>query len=132
MDKFYCSGLKQKNFFVHYTFPPYAVNEIGTVGGRNRREVGHGNLAENALKSAIPAEFPFSMRLTSEVFESNGSSSMATVCGGTLALLDAGIPLNYEVAGVAIGLLADVELGTIKESNVLTDIMVRLKILLNR
>jgi len=97
-------GVREKNFFVHYEFPPYATNEIGrtTVG---RRELGHGALAEKGLRAVIPKDFPFTIRLTSEVLESNGSSSMASVCGGTLALLDAGVPLSAPAAGVAVGLV---------------------------
>ena len=84
-------GVKEKNFFLHYEFPSYATNEIGRMGGpAGRRELGHGALAEKALKSVIPPDFPFTIRLTSEVLESNGSSSMASVCGGSLALMDAG------------------------------------------
>ena len=84
-------GVKEKNFFLHYEFPSYATNEIGRMGGPSgRRELGHGALAEKALKSVVPPNFPFTIRLTSEVLESNGSSSMASVCGGSLALMDAG------------------------------------------
>ncbi|XP_034283139.1 polyribonucleotide nucleotidyltransferase 1, mitochondrial [Pantherophis guttatus] len=99
------SGIKEKNFMLHYEFPPYATNEIGRVSGTNRRELGHGALAEKALKSVIPSKFPFTIRVTSEVLESNGSSSMASVCGGSLALMDAGVPISSPVAGVAIGLI---------------------------
>ena len=84
-------GVKEKNFFLHYEFPPYATNEIGRMGPTNRRELGHGALAEKSLKPIIPSDYPFTIRLTSEVLESNGSSSMASVCGGSLALMDAGI-----------------------------------------
>ena len=83
-------GVKEKNFFLHYEFPPYATNEIGRMGPTNRRELGHGALAEKSLKPIIPSDYPFTIRLTSEVLESNGSSSMASVCGGSLALMDAG------------------------------------------
>ncbi|KAL0270226.1 UNVERIFIED_CONTAM: hypothetical protein PYX00_007698 [Menopon gallinae] len=117
------SGVRKKNFFVHYEFPAYATNEIGSRRSRNRREVGHGVLAENSLKGAIPENIPFSVRLTSEVLESNGSSSMATVCGGTMALLDAGIPLNFDVAGVAMGLITNSIPEKIEDYHVLTDIM---------
>lgn len=99
------SGMKSKNFFLHYEFPPYATGEIGRVGPLGRRELGHGALAEKGLVPSLPNNFPYTVRLTSEVLESNGSSSMATVCGGTLALLDAGVPLVAPVAGVAIGLV---------------------------
>ncbi|XP_036402616.1 polyribonucleotide nucleotidyltransferase 1, mitochondrial isoform X1 [Megalops cyprinoides] len=100
------SGVKDKNFMLHYEFPPYATNETGKMGGMNRRELGHGALAEKALKPVIPADFPFTIRVTSEVLESNGSSSMASACGGSLALMDAGVPISSAVAGVAIGLIS--------------------------
>uniref|UniRef100_A0A7N5ZVM9 Polyribonucleotide nucleotidyltransferase 1, mitochondrial n=1 Tax=Anabas testudineus TaxID=64144 RepID=A0A7N5ZVM9_ANATE len=90
------------------TFPPYATNEIGKMGGLNRRELGHGALAEKALRPVIPKDFPFTIRVTSEVLESNGSSSMASACGGSLALMDAGVPISSAVAGVAIGLISKV------------------------
>ncbi|KAF7686980.1 hypothetical protein HF521_015373 [Silurus meridionalis] len=97
------SGIKDKNFMLHYEFPPYATNEIGKMGGLNRRELGHGALAEKALRPVIPKDFPFTIRVTSEVLESNGSSSMASACGGSLALMDAGVPISSAVAGVAVG-----------------------------
>ena len=100
------SGIKEKNFFLHYEFPPYATNEIGKVTGFARREVGHGALAEKGLRAVIPKNYPFTIRLTSEVLESNGSSSMASVCGGSLALLDAGVPISSPAAGVAMGLIS--------------------------
>ncbi|KAK1170489.1 polyribonucleotide nucleotidyltransferase 1, mitochondrial-like [Acipenser oxyrinchus oxyrinchus] len=100
------SGVKDKNFMLHYEFPPYATNEIGKMNGMNRRELGHGALAEKSLKPVIPKDFPFTIRVTSEVLESNGSSSMASACGGSLALMDAGVPISSAVAGVAIGLIS--------------------------
>ncbi|XP_037322269.2 polyribonucleotide nucleotidyltransferase 1, mitochondrial isoform X1 [Pungitius pungitius] len=100
------SGVKSKNFMLHYEFPPYATNEIGKMGGINRRELGHGALAEKALRPIIPKDFPFTIRVTAEVLESNGSSSMASACGGSLALMDAGVPISSAVAGVAIGLIS--------------------------
>nr|CAD7442960.1 unnamed protein product [Timema bartmani] len=100
------SGLKEKNFFLHYEFPPYATKEVGRVGPIGRRELGHGALAEKGLRAVIPKDFPFTIRLTSEVLESNGSSSMASVCGGSLALMDAGVPISSAAAGVAIGLIS--------------------------
>ncbi|KAI7805177.1 polyribonucleotide nucleotidyltransferase 1, mitochondrial [Triplophysa rosa] len=100
------SGIKDKNFMLHYEFPPYATNEIGKIGGMNRRQLGHGALAEKALRPVIPTDFPFTIRVTSEVLESNGSSSMASVCGGSLALMDSGVPISSAVAGVAIGLIS--------------------------
>ena len=100
-------GTKEKNFFLHYEFPPYATNEIGRSGAAaGRRELGHGALAEKALKEVVPKDHPFTIRLTSEVLESNGSSSMASICGGSLALLDAGVPLISPAAGVAMGLVS--------------------------
>ncbi|NXE18755.1 PNPT1 nucleotidyltransferase, partial [Ardeotis kori] len=119
------SGIKDKNFMLHYEFPPYATNEIGKVTGVNRRELGHGALAERALKPIIPQDFPFTIRVTSEVLESNGSSSMASACGGSLALMDAGVPVSSAVAGVAIGLITkcDLEKGDIEDYRLLTDIL---------
>lgn len=103
------SGVKSKNFFLHYEFPPYATGEIGRMGPIGRREMGHGALAEKGLTPVLPNNYPFTVRLTSEVLESNGSSSMATVCGGSLALMDAGVPISAPVAGVAIGLVTKCE-----------------------
>ncbi|NXE75723.1 PNPT1 nucleotidyltransferase, partial [Cochlearius cochlearius] len=119
------SGIKDKNFMLHYEFPPYATNEIGKVSGMNRRELGHGALAERALKPIIPPDFPFTIRVTSEVLESNGSSSMASACGGSLALMDAGVPVSSAVAGVAIGLVTkcSLEKGDIEDYRLLTDIL---------
>lgn len=120
------SGIKDKNFMLHYEFPPYATNEIGRMGGSNRRELGHGALAEKALRPIIPADFPFTIRVTSEVLESNGSSSMASVCGGSLALMDAGVPVSSAVAGVAIGLISRASAekpSEIQDYRLLTDIL---------
>ncbi|XP_051772009.1 polyribonucleotide nucleotidyltransferase 1, mitochondrial [Ctenopharyngodon idella] len=120
------SGIKDKNFMLHYEFPPYATNEIGRMGGMNRRELGHGALAEKALRPVIPADFPFTIRVTSEVLESNGSSSMASVCGGSLALMDAGVPISSAVAGVAIGLISKAspeKPSEIQDYRLLTDIL---------
>ncbi|XP_071756164.2 polyribonucleotide nucleotidyltransferase 1, mitochondrial [Centroberyx gerrardi] len=120
------SGIKDKNFMLHYEFPPYATNEIGKMGGINRRELGHGALAEKALRPVIPKEFPFTIRVTAEVLESNGSSSMASACGGSLALMDAGVPISSAVAGVAIGLISkpNPEKPTeIQDYRLLTDIL---------
>ncbi len=113
-------GTIKRKFMLHYNFPPYSVGEVGRFGGQGRREIGHGNLAERALKPVIPdqAVFPYTIRIVSEVLESNGSSSMGTVCSGTLALLDAGVQIKGNVAGIAMGL--------IKEGNkyaVLSDIL---------
>ncbi|KAJ6667075.1 hypothetical protein lerEdw1_019079 [Lerista edwardsae] len=120
------SGIKEKNFMLHYEFPPYATNEIGKITGINRRELGHGALAEKALKPVIPSEFPFTIRVTSEVLESNGSSSMASACGGSLALMDAGVPISSAVAGVAVGLVTRSDSnknGDIEDYRLLTDIL---------
>ncbi|XP_067845131.1 polyribonucleotide nucleotidyltransferase 1, mitochondrial isoform X2 [Heptranchias perlo] len=120
------SGVKEKNFMLHYEFPPYATNEIGKLIGQNRRELGHGALAEKALKPVVPKEFPFTIRVTAEVLESNGSSSMASVCGGSMALMDAGVPISSAVAGVAIGLITKrnpEKPAEIEDYRLLTDIL---------
>ncbi|MEE9608228.1 MAG: polyribonucleotide nucleotidyltransferase [Myxococcota bacterium] len=98
-----------KRFFLHYNFPPFSVGEARMLRGPGRREVGHGNLAERALLPVLPEadEFPYTLRLVAEVLESNGSSSMATVCGATLALMDAGVPISAPVAGIAMGLIEE-------------------------
>lgn len=102
-------GTEKRRFLLHYNFPPYSVGEVGRFGGQGRREIGHGNLAERALKVAIPdhEKFPYTIRIVSEVLESNGSSSMGTVCSGALALLDAGVPVKNNVAGIAMGLIKE-------------------------
>uniref|UniRef100_A0A8C8IW50 polyribonucleotide nucleotidyltransferase n=1 Tax=Oncorhynchus tshawytscha TaxID=74940 RepID=A0A8C8IW50_ONCTS len=120
------SGVKDKNFMLHYEFPPYATNEIGKMSGMNRRELGHGALAEKSLRPVIPKDFPFTIRVTSEVLESNGSSSMASACGGSLALMDAGVPITSAVAGVAIGLISKAnpeKPSEIQDYRILTDIL---------
>ncbi|KAK1133224.1 hypothetical protein K0M31_014577 [Melipona bicolor] len=117
------SGVKEKNFFLHYEFPPYAVNETGKLTGIDRREIGHGALAEKGLQAIIPKDYPFTIRLTSEVLESNGSSSMASICGGSLALIDAGVPILSPVAGVAMGLISNPTTQlTDEDYKILTDI----------
>src|SRR3990172_4817528 len=92
-----------------YNFPPFCVGEIKPIRGPGRREVGHGALAERALEAVLPPpnNFPYTIRLVSDVMESNGSSSMATVCGGTLSMMDAGVPVNAHVVGIALGLVKD-------------------------
>ncbi|MDZ4660773.1 MAG: polyribonucleotide nucleotidyltransferase [Pseudomonadota bacterium] len=102
-------GKVKKKFMLHYNFPPYSVGETGRMGGQSRREVGHGFLAERAIKAILPTfeKFPYTIRVVSEVFESNGSSSMGTVCSGMLALLDAGVPVIGNVAGIAMGLIKE-------------------------
>ncbi|MBX9807166.1 MAG: polyribonucleotide nucleotidyltransferase [Flavobacteriaceae bacterium] len=97
----------EEKFYLHYNFPPFSTGEAKPLRGTSRREVGHGNLAQRALKNMIPADCPYTIRLVSEVLESNGSSSMATVCAGTLALMDAGIQMVKPVSGIAMGLITD-------------------------
>ena len=103
------TGLYKKKFLLHYNFPPYSVGEVGRFGGQGRREIGHGNLAERAVKAIIPdhVTFPYTIRIVGEVLESNGSSSMGTVCAATHALLDAGVKIKGNVAGVAMGLIKE-------------------------
>jgi polyribonucleotide nucleotidyltransferase len=102
-------GNFRSNFLLHYNFPPYSVGEVGRVGSPGRREIGHGKLAWRALQAVLPAptDFPYTIRVVSEITESNGSSSMASVCGGSLAMMDAGVPLKSAVAGVAMGLVLE-------------------------
>ena len=99
----------KRNFMLHYNFPPFSVGETGRMGGTSRREIGHGNLAERALKAVLPehVKFPYTIRIVSEVLESNGSSSMGSVCAGTLSLLDAGVAIKGNVAGIAMGLIKE-------------------------
>lgn len=103
------SGTYKKKFLLHYNFPPFSVGEVGRFGGQGRREIGHGNLAERAVKAILPdhASFPYTIRVVGEVLESNGSSSMGTVCASTLALLDAGVKIKGNVAGIAMGLIKE-------------------------
>lgn len=114
-------GNSRSNFMLHYNFPPYSVGEVGRVGSPGRREIGHGKLAWRALQAVLPAatDFPYTIRVVSEITESNGSSSMASVCGGSLSMMDAGVPLKAPVAGVAMGLILE-EDGSFA---VLTDIL---------
>lgn len=102
-------GETTKSFMLHYNFPPFSTGEVRPIRGTSRREIGHGHLAERALQSVLPAfeEFPYTIRVVSDVLESNGSSSMASVCGGSLALFDAGVPIRSAVAGVAMGLIKE-------------------------
>jgi len=104
-------GESSKTFMLHYNFPPFSVGEVKPLRSPGRREIGHGMLAERALKAVIPtkAEFPYTIRIVSDILESNGSSSMATVCGGSLALMDAGVPIKTHVAGIAMGLIKEDE-----------------------
>ena len=113
--------LTKKRFMHHYVFPPFSVGEVGRIGFTGRREIGHGALAEKALESIIPSkeDFPYTIRVVSEILASNGSSSMASVCGASLAMMDGGVPLKGPAAGIAMGLMFDKE-G--KKFKVLTDI----------
>ncbi|MEQ1551526.1 polyribonucleotide nucleotidyltransferase [Sphingorhabdus sp.] len=103
------NGLSYQNFMLHYNFPPYSVGEVGRFGAPGRREVGHGKLAWRALHPVLPSkdEFPYTIRLTSDITESNGSSSMASVCGGSLSMMDAGVPIKRPVSGIAMGLILE-------------------------
>ncbi|XP_038716712.1 polyribonucleotide nucleotidyltransferase 2, mitochondrial-like isoform X3 [Tripterygium wilfordii] len=120
-------GPPTKRFMLHYSFPPFCIDEVGKRGGLNRREVGHGTLAEKALLAVLPPEdsFPYTVRVNSEVMASDGSTSMATVCGGSMALMEAGIPLREHVAGVSVGLISELDpsTGEIKDYRILTDIL---------
>lgn len=111
----------KKSFMLHYNFPPFSVGETGRVGGMNRRAIGHGALAEKALRTVLPQKdvFPYTIRIVAESLASNGSTSMASVCAGTLALMDAGVPITRPVAGIAMGMMSDAAKG---EYKVLTDI----------
>jgi polyribonucleotide nucleotidyltransferase len=113
-------GLSYSNFMLHYNFPPYSVGEVGRFGAPSRRDTGHGKLAWRALQAVLPTkeEFPYTIRVVSDITESNGSSSMATVCGGSLAMMDAGVPLKRPVSGIAMGLILEGE-----EFTVLSDIL---------
>lgn len=110
----------EETFYLHYNFPPFSTGEARPIRGTSRREVGHGNLAQRALKNMIPTDCPYTVRVVSEVLESNGSSSMATVCSGTLALMDAGVQIIKPVSGIAMGLITDSESG---KYAVLSDIL---------
>ncbi len=120
LDTIDAKGETTKTFMLHYNFPPFSTGEVRPVRGTSRREIGHGNLAERALQAVLPSfeEFPYTLRVVSEVLESNGSSSMASVCGGSLALYDAGVPITAPVAGVAMGLIMEG-----KKYAILTDIL---------
>ncbi|VAW11634.1 Polyribonucleotide nucleotidyltransferase [hydrothermal vent metagenome] len=110
----------EETFYLHYNFPPFCTGEARPIRGTSRREVGHGNLAQRALKGMIPEDCPYTVRVVSEVLESNGSSSMATVCSGTMALMDAGVQLTKPVSGIAMGLISDADSG---KYAVLSDIL---------
>ena len=122
-DEQIIDGLREeytKKFMLHYNFPPFSVGEVGRMTGVGRREIGHGNLAERALKIVFPAEdkFPYTVRIISDILESNGSSSMATVCAGSLAMMDAGVPIQKAVSGIAMGLVKEGE-----QFSILSDIL---------
>ena len=123
----YTGGSDSKRFILHYNFPPFSVGETGRFGGQSRREIGHGALAERSLEPVIPcgSEFGYAIRVSSEIMESNGSTSMASVCGGTLALLDAGVPLKAPVAGISVGLVTEFDAAGTKmlRHQMLTDII---------
>jgi len=110
----------EETFYLHYNFPPFSTGEARPIRGTSRREIGHGNLAQRALKGMIPSDWPYTIRVVSEVLESNGSSSMATVCAGTMALMDAGVTIQKPVSGIAMGLITDTESG---KYAVLSDIL---------
>jgi polyribonucleotide nucleotidyltransferase len=114
------TGVHYEHFMLHYNFPPYSVGEVGRFGAPGRREVGHGKLAWRALHPVLPTkeEFPYTIRLTSDITESNGSSSMASVCGGSLAMMDAGVPIKRPVSGIAMGLILEG-----KDFSILSDIL---------
>jgi polyribonucleotide nucleotidyltransferase len=121
----YTGGETQKKFILHYNFPNYSVGETGRISGPGRREIGHGALAERSIEPMLPLEtYPYAVRVTSEIMESNGSTSMATVCGGTLALLDAGVPLTRPVAGISIGICTEHDdMDKISAYKLMTDII---------
>jgi polyribonucleotide nucleotidyltransferase len=122
----YGGGEQSKRFILHYNFPPFSVGETGRTGGPGRREIGHGALAERSLEAVVPSEeqFRYAIRISSEIMESNGSTSMASVCGGTLALMDAGVPIKTPVAGISIGLVTERgDEQKIKRYELLTDII---------
>jgi polyribonucleotide nucleotidyltransferase len=121
----YTGGELSKRFILHYNFPPFSVGETGRVGSTSRREIGHGALAERSIAPVIPAEpvFPYAIRVSSEVMESNGSTSMATVCAGVMALMDAGVPIRKPVAGISVGLVTEYEADQLKRYTTLTDII---------
>jgi polyribonucleotide nucleotidyltransferase len=122
----YGGGEDEKRFLLHYNFPPFSVGETGRFGGQNRREIGHGALAERSIAPLIPSidEFPYAIRVVSEIFESNGSTSMGAVCSGSMALFNAGVPLKRPVAGISCGLVSEMnEDGTMKRYKTLLDII---------
>jgi len=121
----YTGGESEKQFILHYNFPNFSVGETGRISGPGRREIGHGALAERSIEPMVPlGSFPYTIRVTCEIMESNGSTSMASVCGGSLALMDAGVPLIRPVAGISIGICTENEAGSgIGRYQLLTDII---------
>jgi len=121
----YTGGDQSKRFILHYNFPPFSVGETGRIGSASRREIGHGALAERSIEPVIPSEsvFPYAIRVSSEVMESNGSTSMASVCAGVMALMDAGVPIRKPVAGISVGLVTEYEAEQLKRYATLTDII---------
>ncbi|HSY10216.1 MAG TPA: polyribonucleotide nucleotidyltransferase, partial [Candidatus Dormibacteraeota bacterium] len=119
----YTGGETEKKFILHYNFPNFSVGETGRISGPGRREIGHGALAERSIESMLPKDYPYAVRVTSEIMESNGSTSMASVCGGTLALMDAGVPMVRPVAGISVGICAEYSGENISKYQLLTDII---------
>ena len=121
----YTGGEQSKRFILHYNFPPFSVGETGRFGSTSRREIGHGALAERSIEPVIPpeTEFPYAIRVSSEIMESNGSTSMASVCAGAMALMDAGVPIRKPVGGISIGLVTEFEGNQLKRYTTLTDII---------
>ena len=119
----YTGGSNEKKFILHYNFPNFSVGETGRISGPGRREIGHGALAERSIECMLPKDYPYAVRVTSEIMESNGSTSMASVCGGTLALLDAGVPLTRPVAGISVGICTEYSGDKISKYQLLTDII---------
>ena len=121
----YTGGETTKSFILHYNFPPFSVGETGRTGSPGRREIGHGALAERSIAPILPsaADFPYAIRVSSEIMESNGSTSMASVCAGCLALMDAGVPLKKPVAGISVGLVTEFEGEALKRYTLLSDII---------
>ncbi len=119
----YTGGQTTKKFLLHYNFPNFSVGETGRISGPGRREIGHGALAERSIEPMLPKDYPYAVRVVSEIMESNGSTSMASVCGGTLALLDAGVPLTRPVAGISVGICTEYSGDNISKYKLLTDII---------
>ena len=119
----YTGGETEKKFILHYNFPNFSVGETGRISGPGRREIGHGALAERSIECMLPKDYPYAVRVTSEIMESNGSTSMASVCGGTLALMDAGVPLIRPVAGISVGICTEYSGDKISKYQLLTDII---------